>query len=110
MVRNAIEHGEEDCHISIHCQKGEACVSELVKKEPDRDYSESYSITIENEIRNVQQTSVGFTQLFLTEYLKIRNPVSNSYFSVVMGPKESDPRLFQAKLTCVVVVYRKTNY
>lgn len=104
-IRNAIEHAGTGCKICISCTMGEDVVPEEEKKS-NADYSGSYKISVENGIApetvaNRSQT-IGFTKLFLTEYLE-RLPKQPRhfprYFSISMD--KIDRRTFRSQLICI---------
>lgn len=104
-IRNAIEHAGTGCKICISCSMGE----DIVPKEgrhPNADYSRSYKISVENniapDIAAKRSQTIGFTKLFLTEYLEglPKQPrCFPRFFSIRMD--KPDGRTFCSQLICI---------
>lgn len=100
-IRNAIEHSGKECNVHISCSMGENVVPKN-DRYCDADYSGSYVVTVENSIDldsgNAVTQTVGFTKLFLTEYLSLL-PKQQRHFRIEMG--KTDAGTFHAKLICI---------
>lgn len=101
-VRNAIEHGGKDCNIYISCEMGEKIVP-VEEKDYRNSYESSYLITVKNDINpskgSYKSDSIGFTKLFLTEYLK-QFTDKYRYFSVTMEKIEETK--YCSQLLCLI--------
>lgn len=102
-LRNAIEHSGTPCNITISCSMGEDSIPEQCKTVRGN-YSHSYSITITNRLdadsKEMTAGKIGFTMLFMEEYLGLRFPKKESqYFLVNMG--KTDVNEFQAQIICI---------
>lgn len=100
-IRNAIEHSGKECNIHVSCSVGENVIPKNDKCR-DADYSGSYVVMVENSIDpnsgNTVTQTVGFTNLFLTEYLGML-PKQRRHFRIEMG--KTDAGTFHAKLICI---------
>lgn len=104
-VRNAIEHGGKTCDICISCEIGETVVAD--KAIDGASYNRSYAVTVRNEISNDAKaqapSSIGFTKMFLTKYLRELPKNEPQHFVVTM--EELEQNIFQSQLVCVVPEY-----
>lgn len=100
-IRNAIEHAGTDCDIQISCGVGEHVVPQEDRL-PNVNYSSSYHVTVENSIgadsEDAGRQTLGFTKLFLTEYLRAL-PRQRRYFQINMG--KIDTKTFRSQLICI---------
>ena len=95
-IRNAIEHGSDDCNIEIKCKMGTDVVEE---KLPNYTYNNSYSISVINDCGENEQFLGGFTQKFFTQYL-LREKDKHCYFYVTMNKISLNK--FESIITCII--------
>ena len=103
-VRNAIEHSGKACDICISCEIGEAVVAD--KPLTGASYNRSYSVTVQNKINGrteVRTPSIGFTKMFLTQYLRELPKNEPQHFLIKMETLEQN--VFQSQLVCIVPEY-----
>lgn len=104
-VRNAIEHAGKTCDICISCEIGEGVVAD--KAIAGATYHRSYAVTVRNKIRSEAKgqapSSIGFTKMFLTKYLRELPKNEPQHFVVRM--EELEQNTFQSQLVCVVPEY-----
>lgn len=104
-VRNAIEHAGKTCDICISCETGGAVVAD--KAIAGASYARSYAVTVQNEISNDARarapSSIGFTKMFLTKYLRELPKNEPQHFVIKM--EELEQNVFQSQLICVVPEY-----